>query len=57
MRTFLLKLLSNITCFEIKELSILKLYAVLDKTVLCHPTINITTLLTQKGMAGHYSLY
>ena len=45
-RIFLLKLLLNIACFKIKELPILKLYAAPDKTVLCHPTINIATLPT-----------
>ena len=45
-RIFLLKLLLNIVCLEIKELPVLKLYTVPDKTVLCHPTINIITLLT-----------
>ena len=45
-RMFLLKLLLNIVCLKIKELPILKLYTAPDKTILCHPTINVATLLT-----------
>ena len=56
MCTFLLKLLLNVTCFEIKEPPVPKLYTAPDKTVLCLPIIDIATLPTQKGMEGQYSL-